>query len=655
MKEKVKDKEVKDSLEPENSLQGIEKNYRALLERAPHGILIIDPEADAVVEFNEIAHHDLGYSREEFLSLRVEDFEATQEPLTLQARNKKILQKGKIGFKTRFCTKKGDVRNVIVEASLIEVSDKKMFVYVYTDMLALRKVCSEIKKTEQKFLAITNSVKDAIVLVDEKAKVAYWNPAAEKIFGYTTEEALGKDIHELVVPTSMCKEGRERIETGVKTFNETGIGYFTVATADLVGRRKDGTEFPAKLSISPLRLDGKWNAVGVVKDITQTKKDEQRMLEAERRYHALFNQAPDGVLVIDPDSLAFIEFNDIAYLQLGYTREEFNKMTVKDIEAAEAPNRLTSQIKEILKEGHGEFETKHRTKAGEVRDILVTTRTVELAGKSYLHAFFRDITQSKEVQSQLAEYSQKLEQLVEQRTEQLKHTQEKLIKSERLATIGELAAMIGHDLRNPLTGIKNAAYYLEKKGASIPQDEAKEMLSIIDRCLDHSNRVVNDLLDYSREIHLELQECSPKALMLESLAMLDIPEKVEVQINVSDQPQVRVDPEKIKRVFVNLIKNALEAMENIGKITIGGEEIDGFLEVSVSDTGTGINDEVLAKLFSPLFTTKAQGMGFGLAICKRLIEAHGGTISVETAIGKGTTFKVTLPIEQREVLEVRSI
>ena len=258
-----------------------------------------------------------------------------------------------------------------------------------------------------------------------------------------------------------------------------------------------------------------------------------------------------------------------------------------------------------------------------------------------------DITKIKCMQSELSKYSEKLEELVEKRTALLKQAQARLVKTERLAAIGELAGMVGHDLRNPLSGIKNSAYYLKKKGAEISEVQAKEMLDTIDKCVDYSNKIVSDLLDYSREIRLELQECSLRKLLIEALAMMNMPEKVEILNHVPDELHLKVDSDKIKRVFINLIKNAVDAMPNGGKITIDSKEVNGGLEISFADTGSGISDEVLPNLFSPLFTTKAQGMGFGLAICKRIIEAHGGKITVETAKGKGTTFTVTLPIEPK--------
>ena len=632
-------------------------------------------------------------------------------------------------------------------------------------------------ENEEKFQAITNSVRDAIILVDEEAKVTYWNPAAEKTFGYTSKEAIGKNVHALIVPKAMRKEGKARIGKSVKAFTETGIGYFTVGDVQVVGRCKDGSEFPAKLSISPIKLGGKWSAVGVVKDITDRKQDEQKLREAEKRYHALFNQAPLGVLVIDPQTAKPVEFNDLAHTQLGYSREEFSKLCVSDFEAKEKPDEIHAHLAKMVREGGDEFETKHRTKNGEIRNILVNTRAVELAGKPFLYCVFRDITEIRKVQEALMEsetqyrqlvnaaqegiwaldsnyrtvfvnpqmakmlnyaqsemvgknlfqflnkkcieqakqflgrfkqgakghfdcdfgrkngsriyvsiaasvigddegkplgtlmmvsditdrkilenkvynYSKHLKSMVELRTVQLKDANERLVKSERLAVIGELAGMIGHDLRNPLTGIKNAVYYLKKKDA-FPTVQGKEMLEIIDKCVENSNKIINDLLDYSREIRLERKEISIGRLLAEALAMVQVPEKVKVVSHLTDTTEVNVDLDKLERVFINLIKNAIDAMPNGGTILIDSKEANDYLEVSFADTGIGIPDEILPKLFSPLFTTKAQGMGFGLAICKRIIEAHGGTITVQTTKAKGTTFIVILPIETKQKLEVK--
>jgi len=253
----------------------------------------------------------------------------------------------------------------------------------------------------------------------------------------------------------------------------------------------------------------------------------------------------------------------------------------------------------------------------------------------------------RETRKQLEIYAEQLEQKVEERTCELKKSQEQLLKAQRLAVIGELAGMVGHDLRNPLTSIAGAEYYLKKRLSIEANDKIKEMLGLIEKNITYSNKIINDLLDYSREIGLELMEKTPKSIVREALSLMEIPKKVRIIDLTENKPKIMIDVEKIKRAFVNIIRNAVEAMPKGGTLTIKGRGIGDRLEIVFSDTGVGMSKETLEKLWTPLFTTKAKGMGFGLSICKRFIEAHYGTINVKSTLRKGTVVTVTFPIEPK--------
>jgi len=257
------------------------------------------------------------------------------------------------------------------------------------------------------------------------------------------------------------------------------------------------------------------------------------------------------------------------------------------------------------------------------------------------------IQQLKDAKNQVRDYADKLEVKVRQRTKELVVAQKKLLKAERLATIGEISAMVGHDLRNPLTGITGATYYLKMKLGSEINEKSREMLEIIEKDVEYSNKIVNDLLDYSREIHLELKETTPKSIVKGALQLVRIPRNVKLVDATKTEPKITADVEKMKRVFINLIKNAIDAMPKGGTLRIESIERSGELGMIFADTGAGMTDEVLKRLWSPLFTTKAKGMGFGLPICKRIIEAHDGSISVASTCGKGTTFTITVPIKPK--------
>jgi PAS domain S-box-containing protein len=264
----------------------------------------------------------------------------------------------------------------------------------------------------------------------------------------------------------------------------------------------------------------------------------------------------------------------------------------------------------------------------------------------FAHQAATAIENAKLIQ-QVREYAQYLEEKVEARTKQLKEMQQQLVRSERLAAIGELAAMIGHDLRNPLTGIAGATYYLKTRWGSKIDKKSKEMLGFIEKDIENSNKIINDLLEYSREVKLDLDESNPRLILKEALSTVKIPKNVRVSDLTRDQPKMSVDTGKMKRVFMNIIKNAVDAMPKGGKLTIESRESKGDLEIVFSDTGVGMSEETLKNLFRPLFTTKAKGMGLGLPICKRLVEAHGGKIQASSTVGKGSTLIVMLPVCMR--------
>lgn len=250
-----------------------------------------------------------------------------------------------------------------------------------------------------------------------------------------------------------------------------------------------------------------------------------------------------------------------------------------------------------------------------------------------------------------------LQSKLQKTEEQLKMAQEQLIKVERLAAIGELAAMVGHDLRNPLTGIAGAAYYLKHKNNTILDAKSKEMLEIIEKNIECSNKIINDLLEYSREIRLELSEKNPRSLVEESLHQIEIPTNVQIVNLTENEPIVKVDAQKVQRIFLNIIRNAIDAMPEGGTLTIKSKEAKSNVQIAFTDTGVGMSEGTLKKIWTPLFTTKSKGMGLGLPICRRFIEAHGGKISVESIVGKGTTFKIAIPLDhgsvENEVGEVR--
>jgi len=277
------------------------------------------------------------------------------------------------------------------------------------------------------------------------------------------------------------------------------------------------------------------------------------------------------------------------------------------------------------------------------RHVLVQVQPSKRMANHFTVVVVRDITERKQAEEALKEYSGRLEEMVEQRTKELRETQEQLIRKEKLAAIGQLGASIGHELRNPLGVIKNSTYYLEMKLGDA-DEKVRKHLGIIDKEIARANKIIRDLMDFARVREPTLQKVDANHLVMEAISRSQIPENVEVITRLKKElPLLRADPDQIEQVFINLILNAAQAMPDGGRLEIATRAEDGFILIEFKDHGCGIPEEDLGKLFEPLFTTKTKGIGLGLAISKQLIEAHQGSIEVASEVGKGATFRVRLP------------
>ncbi len=256
-----------------------------------------------------------------------------------------------------------------------------------------------------------------------------------------------------------------------------------------------------------------------------------------------------------------------------------------------------------------------------------------------------------ELEQSLKRYSEELQQMVEERTRDLEQAQDRLIRSERLAAVGELASGVGHELRNPLNVIRNCVYLLNMTLADGADDDTLNTLKLLDLQVDIGNKIVTDLLDFTRVRPPSLGRVNLNSLVEQSLSWVVTPEEVAVTRDFnSNSPEVRADAEQVGRAFANIISNAMQSIDGRGRIDISTGVENGCAWARFSDTGCGIPEENLDRIFEPLFTTKPKGIGLGLAITARLIEQNGGSIEVASEIAKGTTFSVRLPIFIKEAV-----
>ena len=245
--------------------------------------------------------------------------------------------------------------------------------------------------------------------------------------------------------------------------------------------------------------------------------------------------------------------------------------------------------------------------------------------------------------------SEELEFRVEARTRELREAHEELVRRERLALVGQLAGGVGHELRNPLGAIGNAVYYLRMRLGGGDDMKVQKHLAILETEVRRANKIVTDLLDFSRVKQPSRAPAQLNAIIRDILARQPQPSSVKLELDlIGSLPPILVDPDQVGQVVLNLVINAIEAMPDGGTLTIRTWSTSDAVVASVSDTGVGIPPENLEKIFQPLFTTKTKGIGLGLAVSRQLIDANGGALSVESQIGKGSTFTAIFPIEGSE-------
>lgn len=241
-------------------------------------------------------------------------------------------------------------------------------------------------------------------------------------------------------------------------------------------------------------------------------------------------------------------------------------------------------------------------------------------------------------------HRQALEARVEERTRSLQEAQEALVRQERLATIGQLAGSVGHELRNPLGVMTNALFYLDAVNEKA-SPKVKEYMGILDQQVRIAEKIVSDLLDFARVKSPERDAVDMRSLVENVLGAVQIPTTITVEIDIAEAtPSAAADRLHVSQILQNLTTNAIHAMENgNGRLSFSAESANGFVTLSVADTGTGIAADALSHVFEPLVTSKARGIGLGLAVSRSLAEANGGTLSAQSELGVGSVFTLSLP------------
>ncbi|TBR16786.1 HAMP domain-containing protein [bacterium] len=297
-----------------------------------------------------------------------------------------------------------------------------------------------------------------------------------------------------------------------------------------------------------------------------------------------------------------------------------------------------------------------RLTAGQFEDLPEMTLTNDEIGdlaQSFIH--MSDSLKEKtgellHAKDELTKYGRDLERRVEARTRELKAAQDELIKKERLAAIGQMASVVGHEIRNPLAVINNSIFFIKTKMTKegILDQKVERHISIIQSEVKQANSIIDEILTYSRSKELKPEVLKLNHWIEEMLSIYPFPAHITVAKNLDARdPVVYMDPEEMKQAIRNLMGNGIEVMPQQGTVKVGTQIVDrSWVRMDVGDTGPGIPQDVLEKIFTPFYTTKARGTGLGLAVVKKVVDRHGGRVEVATEVGRGTMFSLFLPLHE---------
>jgi PAS domain S-box-containing protein len=487
-----------------------------------------------------------------------------------------------------------------------------------------------LRRSEMRKAAILRSALDCIITFDLEGRITEFNPAAERAFGYTADDAMGRELSQLIVPESLGDHERRR----QVIYDASTVGPMVGRRLDMTARRADGTTFPIDISISRVVIDGKPMFTGYLRDITERQRAERITSELA----AVVANSNDAIVACDLDG-KIVSWNVGAERVYGFGAEE---VIGRPLNILMPPDRLDEfpQTLTMVKRGDSvtNYETFRLRKDGKRISVSVTESPIrsEAGRVTGLSSIARDITERKRLE-------------------------EELLQSQKMDAVGRLAGGIAHDFNNILTAI------LGYSDLIIGQVDEKQWmykhLSEIRKAADFAASLTHQLLAFSRRQPLFLRVFNINETVRNMQKMLGrvIGEHIEIRTHMKAEiGRLKADPSQLEQVLLNLCVNARDAMPHGGSITIETADVTYFLDdfysvnempageyvkLTICDSGTGMTPEVKKHIFEPFFTTKekGQGTGLGLATCYGIVKQSGGYITVDSAVGVGTTFSIYLP------------
>jgi len=590
---------------------------RILFEESPDGIVIHDPVSGRLVEFNTAAHEQLGYTREEFAALNLRDIVLYMSGEEILGISETVARQGRADFESFHRTKQGEIRIVRVTTQPLESPGQSLHRDVWRDVTERRHSEQELRKLSH----VVEQSPVSIVITTPAGQIEYVNPKFTQLTGYSSDEVRGKNPRILKSGETPAEEYKRLWETVTRGGTWQG---------ELHNKKKSGELFWEHATISPIvdqagRIS---HFLAVKEDITDRKQAEELL----RRHASLIDQTYDAILAWDWNGpITF--WNRGAEQLYGFSPEQALGMTPRTLLNTVTRGGSGDFLPALERGSRWEGELEQVTRDG--RHIHLESRMVLVreAGRASVLEVNRDITER---------------QLLE----------EQLRQAQKMEAIGRLAGGVAHDFNNLLGVILGYSGLMHD---SIEDPALRKKLDEIHKAGQRAADLTRQLLAFSRKQVLEPRVVSPNSLIADMEKMLRrlIGEDVQLEIVLdSGLGCVHVDPGQMEQVIMNLAVNARDAMPKGGKITIETRNVEldelyarfhvsvrpgPYVQIVVSDTGTGMDQATQAHIFEPFFTTKKEGTGLGLATVYGIVKQSGGSVWVYSEPGEGTTFKIYLP------------
>jgi PAS domain S-box-containing protein len=627
-------RDITERKKAEELLKQAKEHAENLLEAITESVVITGLDG-RIQQVNSAFERGTGWKRQELIGKTVVELGIMSEEEGQRIQNEiipKLINEGTVrDFESIAIKRSGTKIHVLINWTLLKNANGKpnSVITVSRNITKRKQIEKELKESEQRFRSIFDNAADGILLTDVESKKFYiGNKMICQMLGYTPEEfkkLAVADIH----PKQDLPYVQEQFEGQVR-------GQFTLSK-DIPVKRKDGSVFFADINSFPITLSDKTYLMGIFRDITERKKAEERI----QALSSAIEQSIDGISIADLEPRLL--YVNKAYAKMhGYTSEEMVGMPAVKLQSSE--QTFKSDISRLKIDGAGEAEVRHIKKDGTPVSIYLSATLLKDANgqPTGILTIARDITDLKQREKEFDDYRQKM------------------ARSEQLASLGTLGAGLAHELTQPLTVItlliENALMELEK--APCPgtiANKLKDVLAEVSKVTSITKKFRSAVRKSSERV---VRQVDLKAVAQRTIELFDESArraKITLDIMGLDKlPNIYSSEEEIEQLFFALVENAIHAADNEKgcRFIICGTVKDNYVELQFSDNGSGIAPENLNKIFEPFFTTKPIGAatGLGLCIAEHIVSRAGGKIHVESKLGEGTTFYVTLPIKRHAKL-----